>query len=236
MAIQAIYTHLIDERNTKIWEDLNKKFNIVLSKSYEPNYITNFKPELITIFIDEENINPAAFTHELLHILLKSKYIMIAEDYNSLILEHNQLFLLFSKNLRDHIGNCLEHIKMLPIYLNLGFDKTMFNSDYAIKKMNEEFLSLLKSKYKVNEVYNRLAVDAFIGKFFSMVACNNKSHNYLSYYEDLRGLDNELYTLLNNFWNSWENYDIEAPNTSYSEMLEIHMKDLKKWIEKKAFL
>ncbi len=120
---------LLDKRNINLWDSLSKLHKIELADSMEPNYITHFLNEKITIYIQPDNYCPAAFTHELLHIFLKSNKVNIAFDLDNRIAESEKLFYVFSNRLKEHIGNCLEHSKMLPIYLELGYEEQLFISD-----------------------------------------------------------------------------------------------------------
>ena len=78
--MQNKYLKLIDNRNSDLWNDMLSKFKIHLEKSPEPSYITSYEDDVITIKINEGNINPAPFTHELLHIYLRSKNINLSRD------------------------------------------------------------------------------------------------------------------------------------------------------------
>jgi hypothetical protein len=227
---------LIDDKNKELWEDLNKEFIINLDPSFEPNYLTNFKNNSITIYIYENELNPASLTHELLHILMKKNNKNVGKHLNEKITNNNSLHYIFSIPLRDHIGNCLEHNKMLPIYLSFGYDRKYFISDYTEKKMNNDLLNNLKKRYFVNKIYDREAVDFFIGKFFAMKACPNPRFDYRKYYEGLKNIDKKLFHLLNEFWEDWTTFDINDIDDDYEEILDLFVEDLTKWQSNKIVI
>lgn len=227
---------LLDNRNINLWESIQSTHKIELALSNEPNYMTRFLGDSITIYIQSNNYCPAAFTHELLHVYLKLQKVNIALDLENKIAESEKLFYLFSKDLKEHIGNCLEHTKMLPLYLRMGFDNRLFISDFSEKKINKDIIRNIEMLYKQSNIYNREAIDIFIGKFFAMRACNNTSHNYLKYYKLLEKVDPKLYRLLSDFWNDWSSYDISDSDDNYQEILEYFIEDLNAWIKNKIVL
>jgi hypothetical protein len=227
---------LIDNRNIKLWNELKEKFEFILIKSPEPNYMSRLDGETATICIYESDINPAHFTHELLHVYLKLKGVQIVSDFYSVIDNNPDIYYFFSTDLKSHVTNCLEHNLMLPIYLSLGFENHYFISDYKEKKMNNKLMSSLKERYRINGVYDREAIDFYIGKFFAMKTCNNKSFNYSKYYSSFIKLDKKLFKTLNDFWKDWETYDLNDANDNYDEILEYFIEDLNDWQNKKNII
>lgn len=175
-------------------------------------------------------------THELLHIELKRKKILISSELNGLIGKSTVLNYIFSKNLEDHIGNCLEHIKMIDPFTKMGYEPYQFISDFDKKKMTNAEIQNLKSAYKDRGIINRDAVDFFIGKFFAMKACLNPKFNYNKEYVFLSKLDFGLFKLLNEFWKDWLTFDISDPNDTYDEILEYFIQDLLSWTENKTII
>lgn len=224
---------VLDHRNLMLWEEMNKHYTIQLQSSPEPNYIVNFKEDLITIYVDENNLNPASFTHELLHIYLKYKGILIADDYTTRVFDTLHLSVFFKKELRDYIGNCLEHNVMYSLFLDLGFDKKSFIADYKKPKLTVEEARNIQVQYRSSGGYNLDAIDAFIGKFFGAKSCKNSDLNYSRSYKILEQTDKKLYKLLCDFWDDWTTFDMNNPEDSYSEILDYHFEDLLSWQEGK---
>ncbi len=126
------YRSLIDKWNEDLWRTLNAHFHITLKPSPETSYITNYSPEGITIFIDNTNMDPAPFTHELLHLYLKYKEVSILNDFTERTQNDNELLYLFSQTEINQISNSLEHFKMLPMFLTRNFKREPFITDYQI--------------------------------------------------------------------------------------------------------
>ena len=225
----------IDDRNREMWESLSKTYNITLHQSDEPNYKSRLIGNNFEIHIDENDITPESFTHELLHLHLKSKGVLIQQDLNASILPYDNISKIFSIPLIEHINNCLEHNKMLPKYLELGYDNSKFISDYSEIKITKKYIEKLKESFKVNGKYYREAFDVFIGKFFAMKSDNNPKHRYYEFYVQLKKIDPTLYKLLSDFWEDWLDYDINNPEDTYNDILEYFIDDLIAWAENKEF-
>ena len=234
--MQEYLEKLLDKRNIYLWNTLNEKFNIVLLESSEPNYINIVVGKTVKIYIDKGNIDPSSFTHELLHIYLSSKGLKIVDDFYNKIDSHPKMPIIFSDELKNHIGNCLAHVLMLPIFLKMGYENSDFISDYQVKKMNSDLMTYLKKEYFKAGSYSGKVVDFYIGKFFAMKACNNKSHNYSKYYNIMGKLDSKMHRLLNEFWDDWQTFDIENPDDNYDEIFDYLIDDLDSWIKNKRII
>lgn len=227
---------LVNANNEELWNSLNNDFAIKLTKSHEPNFLINFKNDEVTIYVDENDLTPSSFTHELLHIEMKRNDKNVGRDLDKLIQENEQLHYLFSLPLRDHIGNCLEHVKMLPKFLDLGFIGSNFISDYMTKKMTNSEWNKIKSSYCQDNIFDKGAIDYLIGKYFGMKACNNKKYNYSKYYQGIKKLDIKLSKLLSDFWNDWMTFDPFNIDDNYTEILELFIEDLNEWQMNKTII
>lgn len=220
---------LLNEQNMDLWKDLNNVFKIELEESLEEGYLTYFDNGIVIIEVDKEHLTPAAFTHELLHVYLKAKGVEVIWDLKEKIQENKDLRALFSTSLRVHLGNCLEHVKMLPIFLSRGFKNEDFIMDYYKKILNDEQMWELEQAYFRNGKPELGMVDMYIGKFFSMRASNNPDFNYSVFFERLKQLDANLYKINQCFWEAWENYKIGDPREKYLPFLNDYLEDLKSW-------
>ncbi|TDE41411.1 hypothetical protein E0I26_16410 [Flavobacterium rhamnosiphilum] len=234
--------HLVDNRNIYLWQQMNKKFNIFILESFEPNYSINIKKKKLfrktKVFISvlSSDLCPASFTHELLHLYLTSMKILIGDDLIELIFKNENLYRIFSRDLRNHVSNCLEHIKMLPLYSELGYENEKFISDYSTEKMTPKEMNNLEFGFSNIFLLDRGAVDFYIGKFFAMKACNNTTIDYENYYTKMKNLDFKLFNILDEFWLSWINYDITKTKNNYNSLLYKFTTDLNFWINSKAIL
>ncbi|SDS35086.1 hypothetical protein SAMN04488552_2896 [Christiangramia echinicola] len=220
---------MLDKRNLEMWNYVLKNYKIQLKKSSEDNYITRYSNDSVTICINEENIHPAPFTHELLHIYLKVKKNFIASELSDKIEEYPQLYFLFSHSLKNHIGNCLEHGKILPLFLNMGFKKEDFVSDYDEIILTKEEVDNLKLDFLKDNIYSRQAVDIYIGKYFSMKSNSNEQYDYQDHLKAFENLEPSLFHILNDFWISWSQFNIETTD-SYRGFLESFLGKLDLWM------
>jgi hypothetical protein len=227
---------LIDSRNKNLWDELNLQFEFILEESPEPNYMSLIEDNTAIIKIYKNDLSPSSFTHELLHVYLRSKKVFIQNELLKIVTESPELRTLFSLELVEHIGNCLEHFIMLPIFLKMGFTDKEFLSDFNETKMTTTFFEAIKSRYRTKEAYDREAVDVYIGKFFAMKSCNNKKFKYFEHYMSMQKLDKKMYKLLYDFWSDWETFDFLDPEDSYSGILEYFVTDLKTWLSNKTLV
>lgn len=226
-------TILIDDKNIDLWNELNGIYEIELIASPEPNYMSKVSGKTATIFIYEEDLSSTSFTHELLHIYLKSKNVKIVEDFYTALEKSEKINSLFSNGLKEHVTACLEHELMLSIFLKMGYKNRLFVRDFNEPKMNKKMLDILLKRFKNKGVYDREAVDFYIGTFFAMRSCNNKSFNYHKYYIAFQKLDKRLYVLLSEFWLDWKTYDFEDAEDEYGKILSYFFEDFNSWISEK---
>ncbi len=154
--------------------------------------------------------------------------------------DQHPLNVIFDNDLYDHISNSLEHIKILPLYLNMGYSIEDFIMDYHNVKLTDSEVDNICKKYKRRIIctkYNRKAINLFIGKFFAVKADVNNNNQYDRQMSALKTLDNTLYSALEKFWNSWIEYDIEKKREpgekDYHEMLDVLVDDLTDWSKNK---
>ena len=163
----------LDKRNEDLWREMNAHFTIILKESPENNYITNYSPKGITIFVDPTDMNPAPFTHELLHLYLKHRQIRILDDFTENTATDSELLYLLSQSVVNHISNCLEHYKMVPLFLGRDFELQFFTKDFHTKLMDEQTANKIAKDYLKNGIHDGKAVQTFIKKFFSMKSSAN---------------------------------------------------------------
>ena len=228
---------LTDKANIDLWNEMNNSYSISLEESPEPNYIVNFKNDgEIILYIDKDNLSTSSFTHELLHIYLRHQGVNIVNELNDKIAKSEKLNYIFSYDLRDHIGNCLEHIKMLSEFKRYGYKDSEFIDDFYEPKMTDITLFNFSSVFKDSGIYDRDAIDCYMGKFFGMKACNNKAFNYNKYYKAFKELDADLYNVLLKFWNSWVDYDIRRNEKEYLTYLQNFIAELENWTKNKVII
>lgn len=224
---------LIDTRNEKLWNDLNGKYKIIFKDSISGHYSCYAKDDDVTFYIVNEDLCKASFTHEMLHIYLRMNDCFIGAGLKNTIQQSKILTSIFSTELLEHVGNCLDHIKMLPIYLDMGFEREKFISDYQIHKCPPDVLSLLKRSYKQGNKVNAKAVDLYIGKFFAMSSDPNNSIDYSNQFECLKKIDPLLFQVnkrMIDFWLDIKIENREIIEDDYLSVLFDYYDNFKKWI------
>lgn len=232
---------LLDNRNLGLWNSLIMIHDIGIRKANRPDYLALSESGRTTIFVPHDNINPAYFTHELLHIYLRTKGVFIGGALALSIKESKILSRILSDNLIHHIGNCLDHIKMLPKFLDLGFNESDFLSDYSVNKLTDDDLLKIKRHYMApitsEKVYNASAVDHFIGKYFAASSCPNRSYDYARQLKKLEIIDPDLFEILETFLIDWKNLDYNDTDPtpgSYNLLLFNFIENLKAWTNEKT--
>lgn len=197
----------IDKRNVALWEEINHSdLSIFIEKSDEPNYKCHCKSKEATIYVLTSKPDAASFAHELLHVKMFADGITAGCCLRGLVLQHPILNKIITTSTLDVITNCMEHVKMLPKFLAMGYCNAEFISDYHSRKMDIQDFTALCNWYRIDKTGAR---DRFIGTYCAMRADNNPQHKYAIYYGLLKQLDKPLYDIVNRFWNEWLQYDTD---------------------------
>lgn len=232
---------LLDERNIYLWNNLCINFDIDIKKEKRIEYFADSKDKKTTIYVPIGKIDAAFFTHELLHIFLRSKNVFIGGGLSLSIKESKVLSKIFSDNLIDHIGNCLDHIKMFPEFIRLGYEADKFIADYSDSKLTEVEIFKIKkgfiTKGLFEKRYNSQIIDLYIGKYFAVIACPNKSIDYSKQFSDLKIIDSELFQILETFTTAWKTFDyndIDPLTGGYHLFLFEFIDKLENWTDGKT--
>ena len=234
----------IDNANMKLWETMNQFFNISIDYSLEDCYSNYFLKGNCIIYVPKMSApDSASFTHELLHLYLPYHKTFIGGAIEGMLKETYPLNIIFDKGLYDHVSNSLEHIKMLPLYLKMGYPIEKFLLDYNDNKLTDDEVDRLCKEYKKGvfcSKYNRMAINCFIGKFFAVKADINTDNHYDRQMAALDKLDHELFLALNYFWNGWVGYDVELKREAwehdYHELVDKLVNDLTVWSKHRKFV
>lgn len=231
---------LIDNKNINLWKEVCKAYEIVIQKEDRIDYAVWSENEKSVIYVPENNLSSSSFTHELLHIYLKTKKVFVGGGLTLSVKENLSLSKIFSEDLLDHISNCLEHTKMIPIFLDLGYKIDEFISDYHENKLTNENLSILRSCFKLPSTfsakYNAACIDYYIAKYFAAKACPNPVFDYYLQINELKHIDPDLFNILESFWESWINYDYDELHSSYHSFLFDFTDGLERWVEDKVII
>jgi hypothetical protein len=205
---------LIDQRSQKIWDEINVHYDISLKFHDKEYYIAYSINKTVIFYITENNYNKDYFAHEILHIYLYTKQIKIG-GYLTIRFQGNALLSdVFSDPLIEHISNTLDHVKMLQLYLDLGFDRAKFLLDYSTPKCTNQEIELISGFINSNDALWKHSADLYLGKYFAIKSCPNNKIDYNPYLNHLKRIDDSLFFILENFWNKWLEFDIEKYDSS----------------------
>jgi len=227
------FNQYIDQRNRDLWEVLSKDFCVSVVYSSDDTYSIYNKGKIAIIYVPADAPCKDSFTHELLHLYLWQRQVFIGSNIKARIDEDPLLSCIITPGLVEHISNCLDHIKMLPIYLKLGFTRTKFISDYELEKCTDTTLDGIQYFLQDRGTLWSYFVDQFIGKFIGMKACPNDEIDYSGKLARLKEIDAKLFEILDDFWRNWENFDIEVNDPIYNpyDTLSFDLvSQLKEWV------
>lgn len=231
---------LVDGRNKDLWESMSNKFNITLQEAFNNEfgvYIPHNSNDVI-IYINTINQNSSSFTHELLHLYLTTRQIIIYNSIKELIKPNKTLQQIFSLSLIEHISNIIEHTIMLPLYLNLGYKKEDFISDHNEPKCSKEDIQLISNNFKKGELYNYKCVDYYIGTFLAIKCDSNSNTNYTFCEKGFKNIDSFLYQILNDYSEQWNNYNFEKDVKGHVQIgiNKSFIQQLDSWASNKKFI
>lgn len=235
---------LIDHRNIDLWNDINNSMNVSVILSDDEMVSSAFcDRNTINIIISNRSISKVeSFTHELLHAYMAKHRIDFGPDLKLSISKFPHLCKFMTNELIDNINNCLEHIKILPLYLDLGYDRDKFVADYyheMISLMDKIDLRLnLKRSclFSKRIRYRIVNTQLFIKKYLSLKVCFDPSKDYSNNLKMFHKIDSKLSNILDELLKEWENYDINIPNSGYSHIKENFINRLDLWaLDKKLY-
>ncbi|MFD2871980.1 hypothetical protein ACFS5N_05840 [Mucilaginibacter ximonensis] len=229
---------LIDDRNRPLWNTLNQHFKIDIQSSVNNEYHCYSINDTATIYVVPYDLSADSFTHELLHVYLRYRRVFMGAAFTNTVNSSTTLKRLLNVRLVEHVGNCLDHIKMHEQYEVMGFDPAKFILDFTLHKCSSSELRDLRKYYKQNGMYNSQAISLYFGKFFAMCADFNPAFDYEKCFEALDKLDPQLFAILDQLVSDWEGFDIEDDDilrSDYHTMLTNFYESMKRWMTGKKF-
>lgn len=174
----------------------------------------------------------ADITHELLHVKMKSFGYFSAKYFRQLSNPNSILFKVFDNRLCDHISNCMDHIKMYPMFLEYGYKPIDFLSNGDVKLASIRELKRIRLKrWRKLSAKN---INRFIGNQIAMLA-DHLENDYTEHYRVLIRKNKELFRIINDFWLEWEGFDITEidPLVNYDkDVMDNFINDLENWLQK----
>jgi len=224
---------LVDNRNQNLWNDLNIKFNISIENSFEDNYGCYAQNDNVVLYVTPNNLCKDSFTHELLHLYLRSKDCYVGASLTNFIMGDYILSSILSEELIEHIGNSMDHIKMLPLYLEMGFDRKLFIHDYNLYKVTNDEIQQFERFYRNEKEINLSLVDPYIGRIVAIMADPNDTFDYTANLMRLKQIDSELYEIIQRMFDHWKEIKLDDRkiwDDDYRTVTFNFYEDIKKWL------
>lgn len=178
----------------------------------------------------------ATIAHELLHIWFKTLGGFTSNHIYLASVNLPKQSKIFSKQLCDHIGNCMEHHKFYPKFLEMGYNPKDF-----IRNADKEQSNLLSLKCLIlgrGYQYIGQNVDAFIGNLISIYA-HHRPVNYSKHLKVLKRKDEDLFNLVTEFWYRWDKFDVYNIDPVFNSDYDIYenfIGDIGEWVSNKIIL
>lgn len=224
---------LIDFRNQKLWSQIQESHTIEFEDSLNEEYSCYSQSTNIIFYINKNNLCKDSFTHEMLHVYMRMKEFYFGSSITNLFAGSRVLNSIISPALIEHIGNCLDHVKMLPIYLEMDFDREKFILDYNSYKCTDEEINQFQKIYKKGNKINNGAVDPYIGRIVSILADPNDKFDYSTHIEKLKKIDPLLFRIVERLINHTKELkleNIQLLDDKYLTVTGNFYENLKKWI------
>lgn len=100
---------------------------------------------------------------------------------------------------------------MLPYFERMGYKKENFIADYSKNKCEIKAAKLISKKFKYFGIYNKKAIDLYIGMYFAIKADPNDI-DYSKQLQIFLKTDKKLFKILDIFWYKWSNYNYDVTN------------------------
>jgi hypothetical protein len=125
---------------------------------------------------------------------------------------------------------------MYPKFIGLGYKPADFLTNSLESKAT--FKDVKRIKLKFLGSYNSKAINYYIGSLFSIFA-DHVDNDYSKQVSYLKKLDSDLFSIVSDFWNKWEIFDIENIDAIYNSDLDLtnsFIDNMSDWVENKRII
>jgi hypothetical protein len=226
---------LIDCRSEDVWNKVQEHYKIDLKFHGDDRYTCSYEHDgnEVTIYVTENNYNPNYFAHEVFHLYIRLQGSDIGKLLIANFRANKLLWKIFNESLIHQITNSLEHSKMLPIYVEHGFDENQFIVDYGLPLADHFDIFKITIDLPDNSIASQNAAGEFIAIFYSMKAASNSKIDYTDLFDSLKTIDETLYKILDDFWIEWVNYDVTKDSHKLESLVGGFLASLGNWIKRK---
>jgi len=237
--LQPELNKLLDVKNKGIYDFLCAKIPIKLCYCTENNYGVFIYNGEARIDIPMNNYSSASFTHELLHILLFVLGVNIGGAIKLQKEGNKYLHSVISDELADHITNILEHRKMFPIFIELGYDKMDFLHDAGRSVLTNQEVKEFKTLFKKRTIFRRSishdVVDLYIGKYIAAKGACVGAFDYSPQLSEMYKIEPELCAIMDSLLSRWGNYDEtkegDILSDSYNLIAYDFLNEIEDWVK-----
>lgn len=218
----------LNEQNSQLLLLLRHKMEIEFAcfeESYAQVYtIKNHN----TISINPELFTNSSVAHELLHVWFNSLNSYSSNSIYYSARKNIKLHQILDKNLCDFIGNCMEHYKIYPKFLEMGYLQEDFLSTHG---MQCPLSSIRNLQIIMNNVYSPKVINRYIGLLISIYA-DHLPFDYSQHLELMKQKEPHLFDIVTNFWNAWMHIDIEEKILKRTDSVCFNdfITDMQEWI------
>jgi hypothetical protein len=193
------YRNHLCEANRSLLAEIEEKIPVVFEKSNDDCWLATIrKTENCGVVYCKEPFADNKIAHELLHIkmglIMGDNSIMLQKCDNNALLK----WLFIENNAAPQILNAYEHLVILPMYENMGFDKNDFFEDQDVNSY-EEFID--KQGAEGIRHNGKISVKDFITLFactmsYMFFPIDNRFQPQLSV---IKRTERDLYSMFKNF-------------------------------------
>jgi hypothetical protein len=169
--------------------------------------------------------------------------IFIGTDLALMVEKNEVLSKFYSRKLLDHTANYLEHMKMFPLFISMGYPAETFVADYHQPKLTNKDLQLIKEHFKsrifFKFYYHTIGIGYFIEKYFAARACPNPEFDYSKQLQQLKKTAPLLFGILERFTENWMSFDEKSINhvtNSYRPIVTDFVTELEHWARGKTII
>lgn len=218
--------HVFDGSTEQLLNAVSERFTISFEPWQNEFWEVKTRENKATIYFAINDLNAAALAHELLHLWLKQFDFLSMNHFYLLNLEDDFWGEVWNKNLCDHVGNCMAHLKIYPRYLEMGYAPDSFIQDAHKPQATPQGIKPIYLKR--NGRLSARDTELFIADLIAIYACAF-GHDYTTQLKLLKEKDKDLFEIVTTFWDSWKNFELSHENNDTQPLYHNFMEQLEKW-------
>lgn len=190
---KQIEQRFIDQRNKDLWERMIYRYRIGVNDDYS-FYKLDYQNEMSDVYIlTDKEYNKALFTHELLHLELRSVGFNACDGLDKKYLLQPEIELeKFLVGLLYNLLNNIEHIIFSDRFQSLGFKKSEFVADYKTSEYGNPIFGMLVN-YSQNPKHNDIYKIMYLSMQITMLSERKIDMDRSQYLQRLASIDHLMY-------------------------------------------